>query len=69
MPGNSSSNAPPFNYPSAPHYNYNIPPNQNMPPSASNVHQHQQHQPSTMQHPEKKDLNVNFLDVSVFINI
>jgi len=54
-PGSGGASSSFTNYPSAP-YNYNIPPN----PMPSQLSQHPQN-PSM---PEKKDLNVNFLNVS-----
>lgn len=58
FPGPSTYN----NAPSAP-YNYNIPP---MPPNLPPNPSHQNYPPS---HPEKKDLNVNFLSVSMKLTI
>lgn len=57
MPSSSSN----FGYPTLPSapYNYNIPPNP-MPPQLPPTGQG----PSMSNHPEKKDLNVNFLNVS-----
>lgn len=50
------------NVPSAP-FNYNIPPNMPSLPQNQPHQQHQQQYPPPA-HPEKKDLNVNFLSVS-----